>query len=207
MTVKHQATITNEKAERRRYVRLEANLAGRLFVPQDGHEAGCRIIDLSPVGAQVASELVPDIGTLVVLYIEGFGRFEAEVSRTEEGRFGARFHCSALKKERLSEQLAVLMNRGGGEEPVLRRHERTEASGFAHFTRANGEAIACEVLDLSLSGVSLKTATKPRIGENVVIGQMSGRVVRHHETGIAIEFASASSPSQKLEPAPMRNRL
>jgi len=52
-----------------------------LFVPGDGREAGCRIIDVSPVGAQVASEFVPAVGTPVVLYIEGLGRFEAEVSR------------------------------------------------------------------------------------------------------------------------------
>lgn len=204
MSADGKAAFAKAKAERRRYIRLDVNLAGRLFVPRDGREAGCRVIDVSPVGAQVASEFVPDVGTPVVLYIEGLGRFEAEVSRNIDDRFGVRFHCSALKRERVSEQLALL-NRGAGNEPVLRRHERTETSGFAHFTRANGEMIACEVLDLSLSGVSLKTETKPRIGETVVVGQMSGRVVRHHECGIAIEFARA--PAQKQDPAPMRNRL
>jgi hypothetical protein len=87
----------------------------------------------------------------------------------------------------------------------VRRHERTTAPGFAHFTRANGEMIPCEVLDLSLSGVSLKTETKPRVGETVVIGHMSGRVVRHLESGIAIEFAIVPTPKQ--EPMPIRNRL
>lgn len=205
MTVDREPDVARPKTERRRYIRLSANLDGRLFVPGEGREAGCRIVDVSPVGAQVASDFVPAVGTQVVLYIEGLGRFEAEVSRTEGDRFGVRFHCSALKKERVSEQLALLMNRGGENEPVLRRHERTTTPGFAHFTRANGEMIACEVLDLSLSGVSLKTGTKPRIGETVVVGQMSGRVVRHHDSGIAIEFAKG--PAQKQDPAPMRNRL
>jgi hypothetical protein len=205
MSADGKAAFAKAKAERRRYIRLDANLAGRLFVPGDGREAGCRIIDVSPVGAQVASEFVPAVGTPVVLYIEGLGRFEAEVSRFVDDRFGVRFHCSALKRERVSEQLALLMNRGAENDPVLRRYERTETPGFAHFTRANGEIIPCEVLDLSLSGVSLKTETKPRIGETVVIGQMSGRVARHHESGIAIEFAQA--PAQKQDPMPMRNRL
>lgn len=203
MSMDRETAVTKAKAERRRFVRLEANLAGRLFVPLDGREAGCTIVDMSPVGAQVACEFVPDVGTQVVLYIEGLGRFEADVSRKVEGRFGVRFHISALKKGRVAEQLDLLLNRGEGDEPVLRRHERTATTGFAHFTRANGEHIACEVLDLSLSGVSLKTATKPRIGEAVVIGQMSGRVVRHHESGIAVEFTKPAA--QRPSPAPMRN--
>ena len=205
MSADGKAAFAKAKAERRRYIRLDVNLAGRLFVPGDGREAGCRIIDVSPVGAQVASEFVPAVGAPVVLYIEGLGRFEAEVSRTENDRFGVRFQFSALKRERFSEQLAVLTNRGAGSEPVVRRHERTTAPGFAHFTRANGEMIPCEVLDLSLSGVSLKTETKPRVGETVVIGHMSGRVVRHLESGIAIEFAIVPTPKQ--EPMPIRNRL
>jgi hypothetical protein len=161
---------------------------------------------MSPVGAQIACNHIPTVGSQVVLYIDGLGRFEAEVSRTMDGRFGARFHCSALKKERVSEQLVLLTNRGAGGDQVLRRHDRTPTPGFAHFTRANGEAIACEVLDLSLSGLSLKTGTKPRIGETIVIGQMSGRVVRHHESGIAVEFTKAP-PQQKPASVAMRNRV
>jgi hypothetical protein len=42
-----------------------------------------------------------------------------------------------------------------------------------------------------LSGVSLKTDARPPLGEIVLIGQTAGRVARHHETGIAIEFVNA----------------
>ena len=47
------------------------------------------------------------------------------------------------------------------------------------------------MLDLSLSGVSLKTMARPPIGETVLIGHSAGRVVRHHENGVAIEFVGS----------------
>ena len=62
--------------------------------------------------------------------------------------------------------------------------------------------VPCEVLDLSLSGLSLKTAVKPLIGEVITIGHVSGRVVRHHETGVALEFCS--EPPHKPERPKLR---
>jgi hypothetical protein len=44
------------------------------------------------------------------------------------------------------------------------------------------------VIDLSMGGVSVETAEWPPLGEQVMVGKMRGRVVRHHETGFAIEF-------------------
>jgi hypothetical protein len=55
------------------------------------------------------------------------------------------------------------------------------------------------VLDLSLSGVSLKTECRPLIGEMVLIGQTAGRVVRHHENGIALEFVTAHIEKPSLD--------
>ncbi|MBV9045106.1 MAG: hypothetical protein JO348_05225, partial [Alphaproteobacteria bacterium] len=42
--------------------------------------------------------------------------------------------------------------------------------------------------DLSPTGVSVKTALKPPVGEFVLIGRLAGRVARHHEHGIGIQF-------------------
>jgi hypothetical protein len=86
---------------------------------------------------------------------------------------------------------------------VLRRHDRTPTKGFARFTRANGDILACEVVDLSLSGVSLKTDSRPPLGEVVLIGQMAGKVVRYHETGIAIEFVGPPSEKAATDRQPL----
>jgi hypothetical protein len=193
--------IAKAKAERRRFRRVRVDLTGRLFVPADSRECHCKIVDLSPGGASLECDLVLEGGTQIVLYIDGFGRLEGTVMRTEGGDFGVRFNCTAAKRERIAEQLILFMNRSLIDENEMRRHDRTPQKGIARFTRADGQFVACEVMDLSVSGVSLKTDVRPPIGEFVLIGQMAGRVARHHETGIGIEFVGGSPVSaDRLQP-------
>jgi hypothetical protein len=193
--------IAKAKAERRRFRRVRVDLTGRLFVPADSRECHCKIVDLSPGGASLECDLVLDGGTQIVLYIDGFGRLEGTVMRTEGDDFGVRFNCTAAKRERIAEQLILFMNRSLIDENEMRRHDRTPQKGIARFTRADGQFVACEVMDLSVSGVSLKTDVRPPIGEFVLIGQMAGRVARHHETGIGIEFVGGSPVSaDRLQP-------
>jgi len=197
MILDREALIAKTIAERRRQLRVPVDLGGRLFVPTDGRESQCRIVEMSPGDAQVVCEIIPDTGTYIILYIEGFGRFEAQVERSDWDRFAATLHCSTLKQDRVADLLHTKITHGGDHEHALRRHERVAAQGLAHFTLGSGETVACEVLDLSLSGVSLKTDKKPPIGETVAVGQMSGRVVRHHESGIAVEFGSPAAEKPK----------
>ena len=188
MAVDKEELIAQAKSERRRYKRVAVEISGRLFVPAENHETVCKVLDMSPGGARIGTDFVPANGSQVVVYIDGFGRFEGKVARPVEGGFGIEFNCSAHKRERVAEQLTLYLNGGKIEESTLRRHDRTATKGMARFTRANGDVVNCEVLDLSLSGVSLITEIRPPVGEFVLIGQMAGRVARHHETGIGIEF-------------------
>ena len=180
--------IAKAKAERRRFRRVRVDLSGRLFVPADSRECHCKIVDMSPGGASIECDLALDADTQVVLYVDGFGRLEGSIVRAVDASFGVRFNCTAAKRDRIAEQMILLMNSNLLDESELRRHDRTPTKGIARFTRADGQLVACEVLDLSVSGVSLKTNTRPPIGEFVLIGQMAGRIARHHEQGIGIEF-------------------
>ncbi len=189
--------IAKARAERRRFKRIRVDLPGRLFVPAEERESRCTVIDLSPGGAAIDCEITPDQDAQVVLYVDGFGRFEGTVVRPQGGGFGVRFNCSPLKRERIAEQLMLFLNKTLVDSSVLRRHERAPTKGFTRFTRADGQLIRCEVLDLSTSGVSVKTDIRPPIGEYVLIGQMAGRVARHHESGIGIEFVGGAVASQE----------
>jgi hypothetical protein len=195
MTVDSEAVVAKMRQERRRFRRVPVDLKGRMFVPGEEREAACTITDMSPAGAQVICGIVPPVQAAVVLYVDGFGRLEGNVTRAIKGDvdetcFGVRFHCSAHKRDRLAEQLAVYVSEGAVDQTALRRHDRKPTRGLAHFTRASGEIVHCEVLDLSLGGVSLVTDVRPQIGEIVLIGEMAGRVARIHENGIAIEFVT-----------------
>jgi hypothetical protein len=180
--------VAKAKAERRRFRRVRVDLAGRLFIPGDGREARCTILNLSPGGAAIDCEIIPDAGVPVVLYVDGFGRFEGAVARRDGHGFGVSFVCTAAKRERTAEQLTLFLNKSLVDESVLRRHERTHQNGFAKFTRADGQIVNCEVMDISVGGVSLKSEVRPPIGEFVLIANMAGRIARHHEHGIGIEF-------------------
>ncbi len=191
--------IAKAKAERRRFRRVRVDLSGRLFVPADSRECHCKVVDLSPGGASIECDLVLETNTPVILYVDGFGRLEGSIIRNNPGDFGVRFNCTAMKRERIAEQLTLFMNKELLEEADLRRHDRTPTKGIARFTRSDGQFVACEVMDLSVSGVSLKTDVRPPVGEFVLIGQMAGRVARHHENGIGIEFIGGGPASATAE--------
>jgi hypothetical protein len=189
MAMKDMDSILSKlRAERRRFKRVRVDLPGRLFVPAEAREARCTVGNLSPGGAVLECEITPEPETPVVLYVDGFGRFEGNVARQDGATVGIRFNCTALKRERIAEQLTLFLNKALVDGSVLRRHERAPAKGFTRFTRADGQLVRCEVLDLSTSGVSVKSDVRPPIGEYVLIGQMAGRVARHHESGVGIEF-------------------
>ncbi len=151
--------------------------------------------DLSPGGANVISSLMPPTGSQVVLYVDGFGRFEGQVVRHDGKAFGVRFSCTVLKRERIAEQLTLFLNDALVEGAMLRR-ERGNQKEFAKFTRADGQIVQCEIMDISAGGVSLRTDTRPGLGEFVLIAQMAGRVSRHHDQGIDIEFVGAQAGTE-----------
>jgi len=193
------AEVAKTGAERRRFRRVKVDIAGRLFIPADNREARCTISDLSPGGAAITCDTIPEAGTAVVLYVDSFGRFEGNVVRCDDGGFGVSFVCTPSKRERTAEQLILFLNKTLVDDNVLRRHERSSQKGFAKFTRADGQIVHCEVTDISVGGVSLKTDVKPPIGEFVLIAQIAGRVARHHNDGIGIEFIGQEKTSH--EPA------
>ena len=180
--------VAKAGAERRRFRRVKIDLPGRLFVPSDSREARCTVTDLSPGGAAIACEVIPDAGTPVVLYVDGFGRFEGNVVRRDGHSFGVVFVCTSSKRERIAEQLVLFLNKTLVDDNVLRRHKRSSQKGFAKFTRADGQIVQGEVMDISVGGVTLKSDIKPPIGEFVLIAQIAGRVARHHADGVGIEF-------------------
>lgn len=195
MSKNAEPVIAKAKAERRRFRRVRVDLPGKLFVPEDARESVCKVLDMSSGGAHLDCDLALELGSQVVLYINGFGRFEGNVARKDGYGLAVRFASTALKRERTVEQLTLFLNRTLIDENELRRHDRTPTKGLTRFTRADGQLVPCEVLDLSMSGVSLKSEVRPPIGEFVLIGQMAGRIARHHTDGIGVEFVGGHGGS------------
>lgn len=181
-----------EMVNKRAYERTRTSLAGKMFVPAEERTVDCGIVDLSAGGAGILCSDMPPLETYVVLYIDTFGRFEAVVARCVGDVLGLRFVCTEAKRKRLVEQLTHTVAPAPEETPVLRKDRRVKISPISFFTRVNGDRVDCEIIDISLTGASLKTGKRPPVGEMILIGQMAARVVRQHDNGIAITFATTN---------------
>lgn len=186
------AATAIEIVDKRSFERTATSLTGKMFVPAEERTVDCGIVDISAGGAGITCLEMPPLETYVVLYIDTFGRFEAVVTRVIGGVLGLRFVCSDAKRKRLVDQLTQSVGGEAADRPVLRKERRVRVSPISFFTRISGDRIGCEVIDISLTGASLKTDTRPPIGEMILIGQMAARVVRQHDQGVGITFATTS---------------
>ena len=181
--------------EKRKYERVSLSLKGQLFDPGDETEIVCELINLSGGGAALKSECELSPGKHMVLYIEGFGRYEGTTVVHRSGTPGLNFMISELKRKRLTEMLHQFVSRGLPGVAEVRRHVRSPSSSSDEIVRENGDRLPCDILDISLDGASLKTEERPSIGEVIALGRCLGRVVRHHRHGIAIQYVRAVPPA------------
>ena len=175
--------------EQRGSERYTVRLAAKLFVPAEQITLDCTVVNLSAGGAGLHCPEPPPLDAFVVLYMEGFGRFDAVTTRYIKGELGLKFVYKDAKRKRLEQDLANFIQDGMTGITRLRRHRRNATSSpILFFTRTDGSAAACKVMDISLQGVLLKTQVRPDIGEVIHLGQTRGWVVRHHEQGIGVQF-------------------
>ena len=171
---KPEDVIAKARSDRRKFRRVRIDLPGKLFLPTTAQEFPCTVVNVSPGGAMLHSDSPLQWGDKVVLYIDGIGRFEGVVARVDGFGIGIDFTSTALKRERTAEQLTVFINRSLVDEKTLRRHERVQVQGYCRLVRNTGQITPCEVMDVSVSGMSVKTDIRPPIGEFVLIGNLAG---------------------------------
>ncbi len=172
----------------RRHRRVPLELAGR-FMRANRTEHVCTLKDISVGGACVASDEAVEVGERIVAYFEHLGGLEGTVTRQAPSGFAFQFKVSEHKREKLSAQIMWLLNRGEFPDELGRQHERlTTAGRKAPLRFDDGMIIDVELLDLSASGVSVRTPARPTLGEEVVIAKIRSVVRRHHPDGIGLQF-------------------
>jgi len=181
--------------DRRAHQRVKVNLLGRCML-EDRREFNCQVIDMSPGGAALMIPAVARVGERVVAYIDHIGRVEGRIARLMEGGFAMAMTMSQRKRDKLAAQLTWLANRHILNLPEDRRHERfVPRNPFTKLVMPDGTEYKCRVVDVSPSGAAVSNIDpKPAIGTPVTLGLMRGRVVRHFDEGVAIEFTVVHSP-------------
>jgi PilZ domain-containing protein len=180
--------------DRRRHRRVPVTVFGR-FMREDKQEYPCQVINMSAGGMAILAPVTCQEGERIVAYLDNLGRIEGIVTRAFEGGFAVRILASLHKRERIANLLTWLTNQkalGLGEE---RKHERVVPRiNASKLILPNGDVHNCRVIDVSLSGASVACAVKPEIGTVVILGRMRGRVVRHHDQGVALQFVELQDP-------------
>lgn len=180
--------------DRRRHRRVPVTVFGR-FMREDKQEYPCQVINMSAGGMAILAPVICQEGERIVAYLDNLGRIEGIVTRAFEGGFAVRILASLHKRERIANLLTWLTNQkalGLGEE---RKHERVVPRiNASKLILPNGDVHNCRVIDVSLSGASVACAVKPEIGTVVILGRMRGRVVRHHDQGVALQFVELQDP-------------
>jgi len=192
MNATHPQTAPGSKDERQ-YERVKMCLAGQLFDAGTKKSFDCKVLNLSAGGAGVQCEAEFPKDTVLILYVEGFGRFEGVALPRKDGNLGLKFSIGVAKQSRLKETLALFVKDGLTGVTHSRKHKRMPSLVKGSIILESGAHLVIDVLDISLEGVSLRTKTRPPIGEMVMLGHTRARVVRHHDDGIALHFVQIAS--------------
>jgi hypothetical protein len=182
-----------ESKDRRGSERVSAQLDGRLYVPAEERELECTIVNLSVSGAGIHCEEPPPLDAFVVLYVDGFGRFDGVTTRYCEGELGLKFVCKEAKRKRLEQDLEVFVREGMSGVTHLHRDRRAAAGErISVFICPDGSRASCSIADISMQSATLKTLARPAVGEAILLGNTKGWVVAHHEQGIDVQFREPS---------------
>jgi PilZ domain len=190
----NKSIILAHNEERRRFQRVRVNLLGR-YMLTDRREFPCQVINMSPGGMAVLAPVVGQLRERVIAYVDHVGRLEGTITRLIENGFAMTIAATTRKRDKLAAQLTWLANRHILNLPEDRRHGRvTPRNPAARLILPNGANLACRVIDISQSGAAIATDQRPDIGSPVTIRKTTGRVVRHLEDGIAVEFTRLQHP-------------
>ncbi|WP_336056437.1 PilZ domain-containing protein [Nitratireductor sp. CH_MIT9313-5] len=184
------SSIQQQQVERRRFQRVRISVYGR-YMLQDRSEYACKVIDMSPGNVSLQAEYPGRVGERIIVYLDHIGRIEGRMTRRIDGGFAMEINASERKRDKLAAQLTWLANKHELDLPEDRRHERiTPRNPITHMKLPDGREYQCRIVDLSLSGAAVESQVKPALGTQIFLGSMRGRVVRHFEDGVAIEFAA-----------------
>jgi hypothetical protein len=183
-------------AERRRHQRVRVAVLGR-YMLANHREYPCQTIDMSPGGVLFLAPVQGAVGERVVAYLEHIGRIEGPIARLVPQGFAVAISATIRKRDKLASQLTWLANRDALGLPEDRGHERIVPRQLMTSMRlANGREFTVRLIDISRSGAAVTMEDGPAVGTSVVLGRTPGKIVRHFQGGIAVEFLLPISPDR-----------
>lgn len=170
---------------------------GRFMLP-DMNEYPCQVASIDADGVKLLSDHTVEPGTPIIAYLDDIGRVDGIMDKVVEDGFYVSFNLTGRRRERMERRLEWFET----SDPDERRDDRfVPKDSASQITLNDGREYPCEVIDISVSGASIKTSVLPSIGTYLSLGRMRGRVVRFTSDGIAIEFMSQLEPAKLADHA------
>ena len=160
-------------------------LPGRYLTPE-GEEYDCVTVDFSTAGMHFRAPAPPRPGDSVVVYVRDLGRVQGRVVRRMRDGFIIEVAAKGLKAERLAQKIARLRAEGAQDRRLF---PRLVVEGATIPVRcADGRGHIAAIVDVSETGIALRTDLNLKVGERVEIGEQTGVVVRLFDGGAAAKF-------------------
>lgn len=173
----------------RQFQSVKVTVFGR-YMLENKLEYPCQVAGMSPGSATIIGPNAGSIGETVVAYIDHVGRIEGKVLRIFPGGFAMSITATPYRRDKLAAQITWVANKHELNLPEDRRHERvTPTKKLAQIKLEDGRTYDVRIIDLSMSGAAIELDVRPAIGTLIWLGNMRGRVVRHFDDGVALEFA------------------
>ena len=193
-TSRLQAIASRITPDRRRHKRVAITLLGR-FMRANKQEYPCKLYDMSVGGCALMAPVEVEPNEKIVAYFDHIGGIEGNVVRSFDGGFALRFSMTQHRREKLAAQLTWLLNRHLLTGIDERRHERIVPRNGTSSLKIGDTLVPCQILDVSISGAAINTDARPPLGEEVLLGKLRARVVRHHNNGIGVQFLDIQAPT------------
>ncbi len=187
---------TGDESSKRRHLRFQMSLLGR-FMRSNKQEFPCRTNNISIGGGSFMSPVAVDEGERIVAYLDELGGVEGTVVRKFDGGFALKFAATLHKREKLAAQITWLINRSELDCIEGRRagHERITSGAHTTVMRLpDDREIEVQLQDVSISGASVVTSSRPSLGTHVSLGKLRAIVVRYHPEGLGVQFLDIQNP-------------
>jgi hypothetical protein len=174
-------------------------LASRAQLPGSIQVFACRARSISAFEAVINAPVVGVPGDAFTVTFQTLGIIRGQVARVLDGGFVARFECTDAERALLGSRIDWLKRKTLKTVSDRRAHKRVlPRDTRSKLVLGDGSRYDCFIIDMSQSGVAVSADVLPPIGSLAGVGAVPGRVVRHIETGFAVQFAELQ-PMDELE--------
>ncbi|SEQ38890.1 PilZ domain-containing protein [Devosia sp. YR412] len=177
-------------------VRFIGVVSGRYALPArrsgvDGKVAiyACRLCSISTRLAVVVGPVVGAVGEVVTAHFDEFGILRGKITRKLPSGFVLELILTEPERNKLGAKVVWMKRHVHGQVPDKREHKRIlPRDPRTILTLADGTQLPCFVIDISQSGIAVSAELWPGLGTPMAVGKLVGRVVRHLDTGFALQF-------------------